>query len=168
MQYKVTTKTKSFKVSELDSKNDICIVNYESIWNSNASFNLGNSAYDIKSANSWQSKFDIFKDGKDIGDIDYNWKGDIIIRLKNEGNMTKHFVLKCSNMFSMVFQLKDFLTNHLWSIKPQWTWKSMNYSFFITRESGFEEEENEVNESELMVAAIYASILYLKMAAAAT
>jgi hypothetical protein len=164
MHYKVTTKSKFFKITPINSKTEICSVQYESIWNSNAKFTLTDDKYEIKASNAWQSKFDIFKNGIDIGDIDYNWKGEIIIRLKNYDSMTKHFILKCTNIFTMVFSLKDFLTNKLWSIKPQWEWKSFNYSFYITREEGFEEEENKVNETELLVAAIYASILYLRTA----
>ncbi len=164
MHYKVTSKNKKFKIAVLDSKAEICTVHYESIWNSNASFSLENNNYLIKASNMWQTKFDIFKNGSDIGDIDYNWKGEIIIRLKNYELMTKHFILKCNNSFTMEFSLKDFLTNKLWSIKPQWEWKSFNYSFYITREEGLEEEENNVDETELLVAAIYAVNLYLRMA----
>ncbi len=167
MHYKVVTKSKFFKIVSLETKADICNVEYESVWNSNASFSLQNHEYTIKSGNAWQTKFDIFKNDLDIGDIDYNWKSEIIIRLKNSDLMTKHFILKCSNSFTMVFTLKDFLTNKLWSLKPQWDWKSFKYSIYITREEGFEEEENNVNEAELLVAATYAAILYLKMAGAA-
>jgi hypothetical protein len=168
MQYKITTKSKSFRIDDIHSGKELVSVFYESIWNSNASFSLEGESYEIKSSNAWQTKFDLFKNEIDIGDIDYNWKGEIIIRLKNNDLMTKHFILKCTNMFMSEFSLKDFLTNKLWSIKAQWEWKAFNYVFYISREEGFEEEENNVDEMELLVAATYAAILYLRMASSAS
>lgn len=168
MQYKITTKSKSFHIDDIETGKELVKVSYESIWNSNAKFKLDGAAYDIKASNAWQTKFDIFRNEIDIGDIDYNWKGEIIIRLKNNDSMTKHFILKYNNMFMSEFSLKDFLTNKLWSIKAQWEWKAFNYVFYISREEGFEEEENNVDEMELLVSATYAAILYLRMASSAS
>jgi hypothetical protein len=168
MNYKVKTKSKKFTIEELESKKVICEVNYESIWNSNASFVLNGHEYVIKANNAWQSKFLLTKGNKEIGEIEYNWKSEIIIRLENSDDMTKHFILKNKmSLTKCIFELKDFLTNHLWSIESEWEWSSFNYTFLINRESGFEQEENNVNEAELMVATIYAGILYMKMIAGA-
>lgn len=169
MNYKVLIKKMSFEIFTESELNCICKIDYKSYFSIDAVFKLNASNYLIKSNNIWQTKFDIFKDNKDIGDIDPNWKGEIIIRLKNNETITKHFILKAKGMFQIAYELRDFLTNHLWTIKPVMSKFRLNH-FIITREEGFIEEENKVNELELMTATVYALNLYMRSqhAAAAT
>lgn len=168
MNYSAFVKKKGYEIKTEKNSEPICKINFENIYSSTASFEYNDNKYSIKANNIWQTKFDIFKSNSDIGDIDYNWKGEIIIRLKNKDEITKHFILKNKSIFNFKFELRDFLTNHLWTITPIWSWKGFKYNFAIISEPGFSEEENRVEEIELLVAAIYAVNLYMQNAAAAS
>ena len=168
MNYIGFVKKKGFEIKAEKNSEPICKINFESIFSSTAFFEFKGSKYSIKANNIWQTKFDILKSNSDIGDIDYNWKGEIIIRLKNKDEITKHFILKNKTIFNYKFELRDFLTNHLWTITPIWSWKGFKYNFAIVNEPGFTEEDNRVEEIELLAAAIYAVNLFMKNAAAAT
>ena len=166
MNYTVTTSSKKLDIID-EQQNVVCQLQYESLTNYNANFTLNNNQYHIKAANVWQSKYNVLKNDKDIGDIDFNWKGEIILRLINEDGMTKHFILKVTNVWSSKFELRDFLTEQLWSIHPELKWTSMSYHYTIKSEEGLHREENKVNLTELLAMTMYGVQLMLAAAAAA-
>lgn len=168
MQFRAKKRKKGYDIKIEGKDQLICRLEYGSIWNADSEFTYNGNTYFIKANNIWMSKFDILKDERDVGDIDYNWRGEIIIRLKNIESFTKHFVLKRKSIFKFDFELVDFLTNHLWSIELEYNWKNWHHDILIKREAGFEEETNQIDEIELMAATVHAVCLHMKNAAAAS
>jgi hypothetical protein len=155
-EYIVKYKSRKFALAETASKAIITEVVYKSMFSSKVHFNIGENEYEINPNNIWETKFDLLKNGVDIGDIVYNWKGEVVLKLKNRIAMTKYFLLKNISILSTSFILKDYLTNELWTLKPVWNWKGLNTNFEITKMPGFAEEDNEVNQIELLIMALYA------------
>lgn len=167
MQFLV--KSKSKEKTLLDQNNKvITTLKYESTMSSKAHFFYKNDSYLIAPNNAWQTSMYLHKNNQEIGTLEYNWKGVIIIKIKNENGLTKHFILKSANMFASKFNLSDFLTNHLWTIEPKWKWKGFLYEYYFEKEKGFDEEENQVDIVLLFAMTTYGIDLILKMMNAAS
>ena len=54
---------------------------YSDWFSSDAATQFNGQTIEIRPKNIWNSKFDIFKDNQDCGDIIFNWRGHVIIRL---------------------------------------------------------------------------------------
>ena len=75
------------------SKN-ILLLKYENLFSSKANTNYKNTKISIKPKNIWCSKFDIYKNEEDVGDIISNWQGNIIIRNSFKGESEKSYLLE--------------------------------------------------------------------------
>jgi hypothetical protein len=120
--------------------------------------------YEIKIGNMWMTKFDIFCEDIDIGDISFNWKWEVIIRLKNEFDFTKHFKLQFSSKWwemDYILQLTDFLTNHIWTFQREKdAWKKNKIGvFYIDSGSDHQEEKNNMDEILLLAVSTFATLI---------
>jgi hypothetical protein len=168
MEYIISKNKKKFELFEKSDNSPISFLEYESWYSSEAKFEINKNYYRIIANNSWQTKFDVFCNHTDIGDIDYNWKGDVIIRLKNNESLTKHFILKIKSLWTSTYELRDYLTNQIFIIKPTFNWKSLSYDFHITQGENYHEHDNNVNETLLFLVIFYAVNLYMKSSGAAS
>lgn len=168
MAYVIELKNKKYELKDIVSKKIITTLEYENLMSSEAKFEIDGEYYKIKAHNIWQSKFDVFKNNKDIGDIDYNWKGEIILRLKNNDELTKHFLFKLESLWKSIYSIQDYLTNHLYRLEPIYNWKKFKYDFYIIKGENQHEHENDVNEMVLIIMGFYALNLYMKSSAGAT
>ncbi len=163
MKYKIFFTKSSFKIIEDKSKAIILELIYiELPYRNDGKFIYKDANYKIKSANMWGTKFDLYKSENDIGDISYNWKGEIIIRLENAFQFTKHFILKASDYSGTKYELRDFLTNKIFKIDLIATLDVDHYDYhFEIEELVVEEDENEIDEMLLLTFATYAISLYI-------
>ena len=166
MPYKIEYKNKKYELVDVVSKKVITEVEYESLMSYDVKFEIDGDFYKIKAHNMWQTKFDVFKNNKDIGDIDSNWKGEIILRLKNNDDLTKHFQFKLESVWKFIYSIHDYLTNHLYRLEPVYNWKKFRYDFYITEGEHKNEHENDVDEQVLIVMGFYALNLYMKNSSA--
>jgi hypothetical protein len=82
-----------FKV--LTSTNDyITVFSYKNWFSSSGSANTKLGLVEIKAIDGWESSFHVFCDSNDIGEIHFNWKGNIIITLENSVGEKKTFQLR--------------------------------------------------------------------------
>ncbi|MBK8699878.1 MAG: hypothetical protein IPN29_10220 [Saprospiraceae bacterium] len=162
MKYLVDSQRRFFTLFQLSPKKELCNVKYEGLFSSTAAFNLREDYYEISASNVWQTKFDLFKNKRDIGDIHYNWKHEVNIRLKNRHDLTKHFILSVKSYFRFKFLLMDYQTQEIWTIKPVWRWRKFCYDFEVESPQLMEEDHNQVDEIELLTCTIYATNLLIK------
>lgn len=137
---------------------------YKKWFSSYAKAVYDNSIIEIKPQNIWCSKFDIYIDEKDIGDIIFNWKGNMIIRVINENNLENNYILKFKGLWKSSFKLENENGDVLLILKPSLNWKKLNYNYDI------EIIANYYDEKELMKLLIYSGYsanLYMSMIAAA-
>jgi hypothetical protein len=114
---------------------------YKHWFSSEAYTHYKNIDIQIKSMNIWNSKFDIFKDGVDKGDIIFNWKGQIIIRRIDEQEVEQSFMLKSKGFWRSYFELVDEQGEILFELKPSMNWKKLNFSYEIKRMTTAYEED---------------------------
>jgi len=89
----------------------------------------------MKSKNIWMSKFDIFKNDKDVGDIIFNWMGHVIIRLtRADGKGEDEFLLKHRGILSTQYELRTENNEHLLTLKAGFNWKKFKYNYEVIRE----------------------------------
>jgi hypothetical protein len=82
-----------FKV--LTSANDyITVFSYKNWFSSAGSANTDLGKVEIKAMDGWESSFHVFLEGKDIGEIHFNWKGHIIITLETKSGERKTLQLR--------------------------------------------------------------------------
>jgi hypothetical protein len=82
-----------FKV--LTSTNDyVTVFSYKNWFSSSGSANTSLGLVEIKAMDGWESSFHVFCDGNDIGEIHFNWKGNIIITLENKTGEKKTLQLR--------------------------------------------------------------------------
>ena len=101
-----------------DSHN-ILELKYDNWFSSKAKTNYNENEITIKPQNIWCSKFDIYKNDKDIGDIISNWQGHIIIRISFEGEIEKSYLLKAKGFWKHKFELIDESENLMLVMEPK-------------------------------------------------
>ena len=82
----------NFKLTKNDK--EICELVYSNWFSDEAKTVLNGNNIEIKPKNIWTSKVDINKNDNNIGDITFNLKSQMIIRLENPNRKEFNFVLK--------------------------------------------------------------------------
>lgn len=162
MVYQIIKKKNVYDLIKEEDKSVVTSLTYISALNTEAKFTLGEDYYHIKAYNAWQTRFDVFKNNRDIGDIDYNWKGQIILRLKNEDDLTKHFIVRIKNFWTSTYEIKDFLTQQIFIISPLFDWKKFDYNFQIKAGDNLHEHENMTNDIVLILMGFYSINMYMR------
>ena len=83
-EFKVLTSTKAY----------ITVFSYKNWFSSSGSANTNLGLVEIRAMDGWESSFHVFCDGNDIGEIHFNWKGNIIITLEDKAGDKKTMQLK--------------------------------------------------------------------------
>lgn len=104
----------------------------------------------IKSKNIWMSKFDIFKNELDCGDIIFNWMSHVIIRLtRADGAGEDEFLLKHRGILSTQYELWSANERHLLTLKAGFNWSKFKYNYSV------EDEDHEFPQDVLDELLIY-------------
>jgi hypothetical protein len=111
-------------------------LSYTNWFSSRAETSYGGQDIALKSKNIWMSKFDIFKNGVDCGDIIFNWMGHVIIRLtRADGAGEDEFLLKHRGILSTQYELHDASKSHLLTLKAGFNWSKFKYNYTVTQEN---------------------------------
>ena len=168
MDYRIVKHFKKLEVILENEKTKVTELKDKGFFSYDVGFQLGGDFYQIKAKGIARSNFEVVKNNREIGDIEFHWNGKVTIRLKNIEGMTKHFILT-NKHFEFKYELRDFLTNYLFSIRNKWYWSQFKMNYEFTKEEGFKEEDNYVNEIELVaLAAFCINVLKKKQGAKAS
>ncbi|MDO4789769.1 MAG: hypothetical protein Q3998_02260 [Porphyromonas sp.] len=143
-------------VLEIGNK-EVLHVFYKSIFSNIANLNLNGENIEIRPRNVWCKKIDILKDGVNKGEIRFNWKGYIILRLATEESY-ETYVIKSKGLFRSDFEVRDSRNNPLFLMKPKVKWKKANFEYDILFNNDAEAKNPLI---ELLVYATYGVNLQL-------
>lgn len=104
---------------------------YKNWFASSAITQFNNTQIEIKPKNIWGSKFDIYKNEVDKGDIIFNWKGNVIIRLNDSADNEQSWLLKSKGILKQTFQLSNEKDELLVVFKPSMNWSKLNFNYEI-------------------------------------
>lgn len=118
--------------------------------------------YTSKKSN-WKSDFYIMQGDKAVLEFNFSWKGSVYISSYFE-EQTKKYILKRKGFWNSDYHLTDTYNKELFSIKPEFKWKSFKTSYQINGLNDTDFIQNEV----LCLSIIHCIILINIMAAAAS
>jgi hypothetical protein len=86
---------------------------------------------EIAPANLFNSKFDIYLDGEDVGDLIFNWKAQMIIRLLDFQRQERQYLLRAKGLFPQKFYLEDDIKNTILVLWPKFNWSKFHYDYRV-------------------------------------
>lgn len=152
--YTIKSFARGYELFREEESTPVTTFQYNGWFSSEGRAEIGSNHIEIKAKNVWGSKFDVFIDGMDHGDILFNWKGEIIIRLDTDG-VEKSYRLKSKGFWNTHFELEDEQEALLMMLQPAFKWDRLNYEYQIKSE-----QEPSVL---LILTAIYGINLYMTM-----
>lgn len=138
--------------------NQILEVKYKNWFSSIAYSEFDGNTIEIKPKNIWCSKFDIFKNNQDKGDLIFNWKGDMIIRITRDENKEDSYLLVSKGLWKRRFELTNEKGDLIFILQPFINWKKLSYNYEI--ESILNESEDK-SVTELLIYCGFAANLYM-------
>jgi hypothetical protein len=148
MQIKSTSAKGSFEIKNNNGER-LLELTYSNWFAVNAKTSFDSIDIQIKPKNIWLSKFDILKNGTDKGDIAFNWKGNIIVRLEIDNKSENQYLLKAVGFWKLGFELLDEKERKILSLKPNFNWKKISYNYEI------ELADNQKENKEIIELLIY-------------
>ena len=159
MQIKSTSVTGNFEIIN-SSGERLLELTYSNWFASKAEASLESIAIQIKPKNIWYSKFDILKNGIDKGDIMFNWRGNVIIRLETDDKSENQYLLKAIGFWKPGFDLLDEKERKILSLKQKIDWEKFSYNYEI--ELADNQKENQ-EIAELLIYSGFGANLYMMM-----
>jgi hypothetical protein len=118
-----------FKI--LTSTNDyIAVFSYKNWFSSSGSANTTVGLVEIKAMDGFESSFHIFNEAKDIGEIHFNWKGNIIITLEDSAGKNQTMVLRSVSLKSD-WVLEDENENVILKLHSDTHWTKVDYRYDV-------------------------------------
>jgi hypothetical protein len=111
--------------------NFLTVFSYRNWFSSNGSAPTPNGLIEIRSKDHWQTHFNILRDGHEIGDILFNWKGNIVITLESKMKGPEKFLLTDTGKHS------DWTVNNeqdqvILIMHSDTHWSKVSYRFDVT------------------------------------
>lgn len=108
--------------------NDIKLLElkYKNWFSSTAKTEFNNLEIEIKPKNIWNTSFDIYHNGIDVGDITFNWKSNAIITINED-----KYLFKAIGLWDLKFELLNENEDRIFLIKPNYKWKKLKYDYEI-------------------------------------
>lgn len=150
----------NFKLTKNDK--EICELVYSNWFSDEAKTVLNGNNIEIKPKNIWTSKVDIYKNDNNIGDITFNLKSQMIIRLENPNRKEFNFVLKNRSKYRVKFEVYNESKTLQFSLNSVNNWSKLNYDYNIE----LADFNSEFELNELLVYCGYATNLYLAIISA--
>ncbi len=150
----------NFKLTK--DKEEICELIYNNWFSGKATTVLKGNKIEIKPKNIWTSSVEIHKNESKIGDITFNLKGQMVIRLSKPNGEEFNYVMKNKAKWTLKFDVFDESDVHQFSLNSVNKWTQLNYDYDIEMaayNSNFDIEE-------LLVYCGYAANLYLAIISA--
>lgn len=159
-----------FQLTSASNSGDFIVVNqqqqtlteiqYENWFSSTATAIIEGRLITIKARNIWWSNFDFFVDGKDLGDITFNWKGQIIVKIMTVDGSSRSYRLNYKGFWNPYFVLEDEQEREIMRLTPTFKWQKMRYSYDVNVTSI---ETASFDQTLLLVISGYAANLYMTM-----
>ncbi|MDT0555046.1 aminotransferase [Patiriisocius hiemis] len=150
----------NFKLTE--NNQEICELVYTNWFSEKAKTDLDGNKIEIKPKNIWTSKVDIYKNNTNIGDITFNLKGQMIIRLEKPDGTECNYVLKNKAKWKLKFEVYNESDTLQFSLNSVNKWTKLNYDYDIE----IADFNSEFDIKELLVYCGYATNLYLAIISA--
>lgn len=160
MKIKSTSGKGNFKLTK--NNQEICELIYKNWFSGKAKTNINGNNIEIKPKNIWTSKVEIYKNDKNIGDITFNLKGYMVIRLQIPKETEINYVMKNRSKSKLKFEVYDESDNLQFTLKSVNTWTKLNYDYDIQ----MDKYNSEVGIEELLIYCGYAANLYLAIISA--
>lgn len=157
MQIKSTSGTGNFEIKNENDERVLELI-YSNWFASNAKTSYKSNNIEIKPKNFWASKFDILKNELDIGDLTFNWKGDVVIQLTNSEQTENNYLLRAKGFWKMAFELLDGNEVKILSLRPNFNWKKVGYDYEIELANNVENQEEIM---ELLIFSGFGANLYM-------
>jgi hypothetical protein len=119
-EFKVLTSTNTY----------ITVFSYKNWFSSSGSANTNLGLVEIKAMDGWESSFHVFCDGNDIGEIHFNWKGNIIITLENRAGEKKTLQLRSVSLKSD-WVLEDENEQVILKLHSDTHWTKVDYRYDV-------------------------------------
>lgn len=129
MRIKSSAANGSFKVLERDI--EVLQVKYKSVFSCKASSDYQGNIIEIKPKNKISGKYEIYKNGIEVGDISSKWNGSMIIRIIDANFYERNFILKAKGLMGTNFKLLDENKDTILTMDSGFSWKTMNYNFEV-------------------------------------
>lgn len=114
---------------------------------------------EIAPINLFNSKFDVYLDGEDVGDLVFNWKSHMVIRLLDFHGQERHYLLRSKGLFPQRFHLEDDIKNTILVLSPRFNWSKLHYDYRVyLQETQYLQSPVEA----MMVICAYAANLYMR------
>jgi hypothetical protein len=160
-KYKIISKGGVGEFSIVDSKGDyLTVFSYKKWFSSNGSAPTKRGKVSIKTQGGWETGFTIYRDKLRIGEIVFNWKGNIVIALKNKDSRIQKFMLKHIGKKSK-WVLEGENEHELLSMQSDTHWARVNHEYNV-----LVKENIPVDITELLIACGYGTNLNMSMIAA--
>ena len=109
---------------------------YSDWFSSDAATQFNGQTIEIRPRNIWNSKFDIFKDNQDCGDIIFNWRGHVIIRLiRLDDGGEDEFLLKHRGILNTRYDLISAQARHILTLTANYNWSKFKYFYSVDNEN---------------------------------
>ena len=141
----------------IENNQEICELVYNNWFSEKAKTSLNGNNIEIKPKNIWTSRVDIFKNENKIGDITFNLKGHMVIRLTKSNGEEFNYLLKNKAQWRLRFDVFNESDVHQFSLNSTNTWTKLNYDYDIE----MTEYDSKFEIEELIVYCGYAANLYL-------
>jgi hypothetical protein len=130
-QYVIISKGGIGEFKVLTSTNDyITVFSYKNWFSSSGTANTNLGLVEIKAMDGWESSFHVFCDRKDIGEIHFNWKGNIIITLEDDRGEKKTFQLRSVSLKSD-WVLEDEQEETILKLHSDTHWTKVDYRYDV-------------------------------------
>jgi hypothetical protein len=129
--YTIISKGVVVEFTILTSSNDyVTVFVYKNWFSSSGSANTKIGKVEIKAMDGWESSFHVFCDGNDVGEIHFNWKGNIIIKLENTAGEKKSLALRSVSLRSD-WILEDENGNAIVKLHSDTHWTKVDYRYDV-------------------------------------
>lgn len=108
----------------------VTVFSYKNWFSSSGSANTVLGKVEIKAMDGWESSFHVFCDGNDVGEIHFNWKGNIIITLENTAGEKKTLLLKSVSLKSD-WVLEDEHEKPIVKLHSDTHWTNVDYRYDV-------------------------------------
>lgn len=150
----------NFKLIKNDD--EICELAYTNWFSEKAQTALNGNNIVIKPKNIWTSKVDIFKNESQIGDITFNLRGHMVIRLEKPNGKEFNYLLKNKAKWKLRFEVFNESDIQQFSLTSVNNWTKLNYDYDVE----LADYNSEFEIEELLIYCGYAANLYLAIISA--
>lgn len=130
--YLIHALTRHSRLEVLDSEQRLwAFLKYESWLSTRARGDANGQELEIAPLNIFNTRFDIYLDGEDVGDLVFNWKAQMVIRLLDFQRQERQYLLRRKGGFKSGYVLEDDIRNPILSMTPFFNWKGFRLDFRV-------------------------------------